>query len=456
MFDLIVIGGGAGGVASALRVSQLGGKVAVVEGRELGGVCINRGCVPTKFFAGAADLFHQTKHAERYGIESQEAHFDLAKLVEKKQTLVNEMRRGTEELLKTRGVEIVRGAGRLESQQHVHVNGRELTGRNFLVATGSLPSKPDIKGAEVQGVISSEDALDLQDLPKRMLILGGETVGLELASIFSRFGVAVTVVEKNPRILVNEDHETAQRLTLAMRRSGVAIEVGAEVASIRSENGTLFVTLVTGKGEKRIAVDRVVFSQRTPQIEGLNLPSLGIRTEGTWIKVNRQLRTVVPSVYAIGDVAGGGYSHVASAQGMVVADCVMGREGVWEDRFVPRGIYTRPEAASVGMTQSEAEQKGIEIVVGKIPYATNARAMTLGDTAGAVKIIAGARYREVLGVHIVGPHATELISEAALAVKVETVLEDFIQSIRLHPTLSESLGEAARDALGEALYVPKR
>ena len=289
MFDLIVIGGGAGGIASALRVSQLGGKVAVVEGRELGGVCMNRGCVPTKLFAGAADLLHQSKQSEFYGIEVRGVHFDLAKLVEKKQTLVGEMRKGTEELLRTRGVEIVRGSGRIETNQRVLVNGRELVGRNILIAAGSIPSIPDIKGAKITDIISSEEVLDLQELPRRMLILGGDAVGLELASIFSRFGATVTVVEKNPRILVNEDHETAQRLTLAMRRNGVAIEVGSEVGAIQSDKEGLLVTLVTGKGEKRIEVDRVVFSQRKPQTEALNLPN-------GWHRDRRVLDQGQPSV----------------------------------------------------------------------------------------------------------------------------------------------------------------
>jgi dihydrolipoamide dehydrogenase len=456
MIDLIALGGGAGAVAAALRVSQLGGKVILVEHRDVGGACVNRGCIPTKMFLGAADLLYQLKQSEDYGIQLGMADFALARLVEKKKALVAEVSKGTEDVLKTNGVEIIRGSGRIGANNEVTVNDKQLSGRNVLIATGSTPSRPDVKGMDAADVISSEEALDLGDLPKRMLIVDADPVGLELASIFNRFGTSVTLVERGPRILPDEDYETGQRLALAMRRSGITIELASEVKVIRPDKQGLTVSLITGKGEKKVEVDKVIYSHRKPQVDGFNLPNLERKTGGLYVKVDDQMRTNVQGIFAIGDVVGGQYSHVASAQGIVAAECIMGKGSRMNDRILPHGIYTRPEVASVGLTQSEAEKKGIQILVGKIPYAANSRAMTLLNTTGAIKMIAGARHQEILGVHIVGPHATELISEAVLGIQLEATMEDLIRSIKLHPTLSEATVDAARDALGMALYLPKR
>lgn len=456
MIDLIALGGGAGAVAAALRASQLGGKVILVEQRDVGGVCVNRGCIPTKMFLGTADLLYQLKQSDNYGIQLGRADFTLARLVEKKQVLVEEVRKGTEDVLRTNGVEIIRGSGRIGVNNEVTVSGRQLTGRNILIATGSTPSKPDVKGIDVEGVISSEEALDLRELPKRMLIVDADPVGLELASIFNRFGTSVTLVERGPRILPDEDHETGQRLVLAMRRSGITIELGSEVEVIEPDKQGLAVSLITGKGEKKVEVDKIIYSQRKPQVDGLKLPNLERKMGELYVKVNDQMRTNMQGIFAIGDVVGGKYSHVASAQGIVAAECIMGKESRMNDRILPHGIHTRPEVASVGLTQLEAEKRGIQILVGKIPYAANSRAMTFLNTVGAVKVIAGAKHQEILGVHIVGPHATELISEAILGIQLEATMEDLIRSIKLHPTLSEAMVDAARDALGIALYLPKR
>lgn len=456
MVDVIIVGGGAGGVAAALRVVQLGGKVILVEQGEVGGVCVNRGCIPTKFFLGAADLLSQLKQSDNYGIEPKGIDFTLSKLVEKKEALVGEIRKSTEELLKTNGVEIVRGFGRINKNNEVVVDGRRLTGRNILIATGSIPSRPDVKGANAEGVISLQEALDLREKPQRVLILGADPVGLEFASIFSQFGISVTVITKEARMLSDEDHETGQRLILSMRRTGITIELGSEAESIEPNAKGLAVSVVSGKGKKKIEVDRILYPDRRPQVDKLDLPNLGIKTRASSIDVDDQTRTNVRGIYAIGDAAGGKQSHVASAQAIVAAECIMGRESKMDWKAVPHGIYTRPEVASVGLTQREAEEQGLQIVVGKTPYAGNSRAMTLLNTVGTVKVIAGATYGEVLGVHIVGPHATELICEAALAIQAEATVEDLIKTVKLHPSLSEATVEAARDALGMALYVPKR
>jgi len=456
MVDLIALGGGAGAVAAALRASQLGGKVILVEQGDVGGACVNRGCIPTKMFLGAGDLVYQLKQSEDYGIQLGKADFTLAKLVEKKQALVEEVRKGTEDVLRTNGVEIIRGSGRVGANNQVTVNGRQLIGRNILIATGSTPSKPDVRGMDEEGIVSSEEVLDLRELPKRMLMIDADPVGLELASIFNRFGASVTLVERGPRILPDEDHETGQRLVLALRRSGITIELGSEVEVIQPDKHGLAVSLITGKGKKKVEVEKIIYSQRRPQVDGLNLANLERRSGGSYIKVDDQMKTNVQGIFAIGDVVGGKYSHVASAQGIVAAECVMGKESRMNDKALPHGIYTRPEVASVGLTQLEAEKRGMHILVGKIPYAANGRAMTLLDTVGAVKVIAGAKHQEILGVHIVGPHATELISEAILGIQLEATLEDLIRSIKLHPTLSEATVDAARDALGMALYLPKR
>lgn len=455
MANLIVIGGGPGGTAAAIRAAQLGAQVTLIEKAELGGNCTNRACVPVEALQATARLLGQLKTAGDHGIQISEVSFDLAQAVARKDQVVEEVRMGIEGLLLSNEVQVIRGTARLAGPQSVEVNGQFLEGDAIIIATGFVPSKPPIEGMDQEGVITPPEALALTEVPPRLLVIGSEPPQIALASIFQRFGSQVTLVEAERRLLPGEDEEIRQRMGAAFRERGIEILIGATVSSIRRRGGELVVTVVDRQGEHEVAVDKVLVADRVPNVAGLGLETAGVEIEDGHIAVDDQMRTSLPTVYAVGDAAGGRFSYVATAGGVVAAENALGGNSRLDLSLVPRCIYGQPEAAAVGLTQEEAEEAGYDVKISVIPFALNARAIAMGEPMGSIKIVAEARYGKILGVHIIGPWATELIDQAVLAIRLEALAEDLAEAVAGHPALAESRQEAGRDLLGKALYVPK-
>ncbi len=454
MQDVIIIGGGAGGIAAAVRAAQLGAAVTIIEEAEFGGVCLNRGCVPTKALLASAALLVRVRRAGEHGITVGEPSFSLRVAMARKDAMVAELRAGTESLLASYGVKLVRGTAGLVGPRQVEVDGEIIEGRAVIVATGSTPTKPATDGIDSKGVITTDEALTLEEVPARLLILGGGPIGVEFAAMFHGFGTRVTLMEPGPQLLPGEDHEVGQRVRQSLRDRGIDVLIKTAPTSIRQQEGELVVSLAGRGGE--VSADKVLTTARAPCLVDLGLTEVGVRLAGGAIVVDDGMRTNVPGLFAIGDATGGQMlSHLASAQGLAAAENAMGKARRMDYRAVPRCLHTDPEVGCVGLTEAQAEEQGYQFKTSTIPFTLSARATTLGKLEGAVKIVAEARYGKILGVHIVGPQATELIGEAALAIQLEATAEDLAYAIRAHPTLAESQVEAARDILGQAIYLPK-
>jgi dihydrolipoamide dehydrogenase len=453
MYDVVVIGGGPGGYAAAIRASQLGGKAALVEAGDLGGTCVNRGCIPSKVWLQAASLKDAIESAESFGLTAALQGWRLGTLVERKNGVGGDIRGGMEALLKKNGVDLVRGRGVLKHAREVSVEGKSYETKKIIIATGSSPVLPAVQG--LSGLIlTAEEVFDLEELPKSVLLLGGGPIEVETASVLAAFGVKTTLALPERRILPKEDHGTSQRLAQTLKDRGIEILRGVKAETISESEGGVRTKL----GEKWVQAAKLVVGGRKPNTAGLGLAGLGLQQDGEGaIPVNEKLETAVPGVYAIGDVTGGWMlSHAASTMGVVAAENVMGRPARFRSHLVPRGLWTNPEVAAVGLSESEAQKQGIEIVVGSFPFPVNGLAMLRGQVEGSVKIVAEARYGQILGVHIVGAGATELIGEAVLAMQLECTLNELAHTIRLHPTFSECIMDASRDAAGWALYLPPR
>jgi dihydrolipoamide dehydrogenase len=453
MYDVVVIGGGPGGYAAAIRVSQLGGKAALIEEGNLGGTCVNRGCIPSKVWLQAACLKDWIEGAEDFGLTAPLQSWRLGTIVERKNGVGRDIREGMGALLMKNGVDLVRGQGLLKNAREISVGGKSYEAKKIIIATGSsavLPSIPGLGG----WVLTAEQVFDLEELPASVLILGGGPIELETASVLAAFGTKTTLAIPERRILPKEDNGTSQRLTQAMKDRGIEIIRGVEVEEISESEGEIKAKL----GEKWLKVAKIVTGGRKPNTERLGLSSLGLKQDDAGaIQVNDKVETSVPGVYAIGDVTGGWMlSHAAGTMGIVAAENAMGGQARFRSHLVPRGLWTNPEVAAVGLSESEAQKQGIETLVGSFPYPANGLSMLRGQVEGSVKIVAEAKYGQILGVHIVGAGATELIGEAVMALQLECTLDELAHTIRLHPTFSECVMDASRDAAGWALYLPPR
>lgn len=457
MHDLIIIGGGAGAVAAALRATQLGSKVAVIEEKDLGGVCMNKGCIPTKSLLHSALLCNSFSKAEGFGIKANGAAIDYEKMVKKKNDLVNYLRMGTTFVLKSRGIEVIKGKGSFLDPFSVQVNGATYAAKRFIVATGSKWERAAVPGLELEGVISSDQALDITVPPKSIAVFGGSPIDIEFALYFALSGSKVTLIEKASRILPSEDKEIATRMAAALKERGVAIRKGCRVESVQKLGGEFSVAISSEAGAEAVQAEVVLATKRSVDLEGLELEKAEVRFGAGGIPVNDTLKTNQAHIFAIGDVTGEPmYSNRASAQGIAAAENIHGLERKFDPNVVPRAFYTAPEIGAVGMTEKEAKAQGMNIRVGVIPYGMNSRAMILLDINGIIKLISSADSGRILGVHIIGPHATELIGQASLAMQLNATDEDLSRTVFPHPSLSEALTEAAREALGGALYMPKR
>jgi len=457
MYDVIVIGGGPGGYAAAIRASQLDGKVALVESAEVGGTCVNRGCIPTKIWLHAAHLLQGIRTGDEFGIKASVQELDFQTIVHRKNGVSGDIRMGMEGLLGNNNVEIIRDWAVLKSPKEVNVNGTILEAKKIILATGSSLSVPDVPGLE-EAALTTDQVLEMTEAPASVLIWGAlGPIEVEMATLLNIFGCKVVLISESRRLLPREDGETSQRLAQGFREQGVEVLSRFTLESVqKSERG--YTCLLSGPEERTVDVEKVLISSRKPNTANLGLEQLGLRLkEDDGIQVNEQLETSVDGIYAIGDVTGGWMlSHASSSMAITAAENAMGNSRKFSSHLVPRAIWTLPEVGAVGLSEEEAEKQGLDVKVGDFPYSINGLAMSRNEMDGAVKIISDARYGEILGVHIVGAHATELVGEAVLAMQLEATARELAKSIRAHPTFSENVVEAARDAARWALYLPRQ
>jgi len=460
--DLIIIGGGPGGYVAAIRAAQLGCNVKLIEWEKVGGTCLNRGCIPTKVLLHAAELKGSFDKARDYGLFVKETSLDWKVLMDRKDATVKQLTDGVSALLESWGVEVIYGEASFVNSKEIVVrdgNGTsKLRSDSFIIATGSKPSMPPIEGLQGKGVLTSDDALQIEDIPSSILIVGGGVIGVEFATLFSGLGCHVTVVEFLPRILTNIDEEMASYIHEVLSSKGVKIYTASRVTKVDDKGNYLAVTFQEEDG-KKIAVETekvLLAAGRVPNTQALNLSSAGVETERGRIKVDKFMRTNVANIYAVGDCASPYMlAHVAMAEGEIAAENVAGEMREMDYSVVPSCIFTSPELASVGRSELDCQKAGIPVKVGRFPMVGNGRALTLGEAEGMVKIVADSKYERVLGVHILGPNATELISAACMAMKLEATVEEIAQLIFAHPTVGEALKEAALSVQGRAIHLPK-
>jgi len=458
-FDLIVVGTGPGGYVAAIRAAQLGLKTAVVEREELGGTCLNWGCIPTKAWVVTAHLFEQIRRAREYGIEVGEPKIRWDWLVERKNKVVKQLTSGVGVLLKGRGVEIFRGAAKLTSPSRMVVTAPnaapiELSAANVMLATGASASVPP--GFTIDGtrIVTSKEALDLPAQPRRIAIMGGGVVGSEFASFFAAIGTQVTLVEMLPRLVPAEDDEISQTLEREMKKQKIDLNLETKVEGVADgEGGAVALTLSSGK---RIEVDCVlVATGRRPFTGELGLEAIGVaRGDRGKIAVNDRLQTSARNVYAIGDVTDiKQLAHFASAQGKAAAEIIAGHPAQTLWRAVPAATFTTPEIASVGLTEREAKAEGRTVKLGRFPFRAHGRNIADGETAGFVKLVADADTNQLLGAHIIGEKASEIIHECSLAIGADLDVQALAHAIHAHPTVTEAIGEAAEDVDSLAVHL---
>ena len=458
-YNTVVIGTGPGGYVAAIRAAQLGLKTAVVEKEELGGTCLNWGCIPTKSWIVTAHLFEQIKRAKEYGIVVGEPQIDWAALVARKNKIVKQLTGGVKQLLSGRQVDIHKGTAKLTAANRIAIarpdgGTDEITTDNVVLATGACAWNPPGWSLDGERVIGSKEALDLTKQPKRIAILGGGVIGCEFACFFAAIGTQVTVIEMLPRLVMAEDEEISSALEREMKKQKITVNLGTKVEDRRdNKDGSLTLTL---SGGKTLDVDCVlVATGRRPWSEGLGLDTVGIsRADRGKIAVNDRLQTSVPSIYAIGDVTDiKQLAHFASAQGKAAVEIIAGHPSQTNWRAVPAATFTSPEIASVGLTEAEAKAEGRTVKVGRFPFRAHGRNIADGETTGFVKIVGDATTGQLLGTSIFGAKASELIHEPALAIGADLDVASIAQAIHAHPTMMEAIGEAAEDADSLAIHL---
>lgn len=459
--DLIVIGGGPGGYVAAIRGAQLGLNVVIVEKNELGGTCLNTGCIPTKTLFKDAQVLNYFNHAEEYGIKVDKYGLDLEKVQKRKKKIIKTLTSGVKGLLKANKVIIEKGEAKLISKDSVEIklydgSKKIIKGKNILIASGSKSSKPPIKGADLEGVVTSKEALEMTTLPKKIVIVGGGVIGIEFAGILNEFGSNVTIVEFLDSIIPMADKEVSSSLTRLLNKRGIKIVVSSKVEEIYKTDEELIVEISKNGETTKLDCNNVLISTgRELDIEGLNLEGLGIRYDKKGIKVDENYCTSIPGIYAIGDVIGGVMlAHVASEEGKVAVERIVGEKTSVDYNLVPNSIFTFPEVSTVGLSEEEVKDKKLDYVVSKFQFSGNGKALTMNDSEGMVKIIASKDKTTIYGVHIIGPNASDLIHEAVVAMKAMLTVEEVASIMHGHPTLSEAFLEASMGILDKAIHIP--
>lgn len=464
-FDVLYLGAGPGGYVSAIRAAQLGLTVGVVEKDRPGGVCVNIGCIPTKALLHSAEVVNLFRHAKDLGITTGEIATDYGVAMKRSRRIAEQNSKGVEFLLKKHKIELIRGTGKLLPGKRIAVvtpdgGSVELAAtKAVVIGTGSRPKDLPQIGLKIDKatMISSDEALFLEAAPKTLAIVGAGAVGCEFADVFNAFGSQVTLLEVLPRILPIEDAEMSDVVAGAFKKRGIAVFAGAQIQKVEKGKDGVAITFVAGGKPQTVTVEKVLLATgRAPITEDLGLDAAGVKlTDRGFIKVDATLQTTAPGIYAIGDVAGPPLlAHKGSREGMVAAEAIAGLKPHPIDYSgVPGATYCHPEVASVGLTEEQCKERKLEYVVGRFPFSANGRARTAGETDGLVKIIRGKQYGEILGAHIAGPHATELIHELVVARANEYTVEEVELAIHAHPTLSEAIAEAALDSMGRVIHI---
>ena len=461
IYDVVFIGGGPGGYVAAVRASQLGLKTAVVEKAKLGGTCLHAGCIPTKALLRSAEIYTNTKNAEEFGIIAPEVGVDFSKVQARKEATTDRLFKGVEHLMKKGNIDVYDGFGSLLKADAVSVklnDGEEvlLNAKNVIIATGSRPRTLPGLEADGQYVMTSDEALQMKEIPESIIIVGGGVIGMEWASLLSDFGSKVTVLEYADRILPTEDKEVSKEMQRLMKKKGIKIVTSAKVLpeTIEKGDGVSIKAELKGK-EASYSADKVLVSVgRQPLVEGIGLENTAVELNRGFIQANEYYLTNEPNVYAIGDVIGGlQLAHVASHEGLIAVEHIAGKNPTPLDpNLVSKCVYTSPEVASVGLTEDQAIEKGYEVKVGKFPFRAIGKALVLGESDGFVKFVADAKTNKLIGAHMVGPSVTDMITEAALAQVLEATSMDVANMIHPHPSLNEAIGEAALAVEGIALH----
>lgn len=463
-FDVTIIGSGPGGYVAAIRAGQLGLKAAIVEkDTRLGGTCTLRGCIPTKQMLMSAHIFEQMKHAADFGVQASGIQLAFADVQKRKEKVVLKNSKGIEYLMKKNKVTVIKGTGKLALPGRVEVTDAEgkkqtIQTKNIVIATGSVV-RP-IPGFETDGkqVVNSDHILELKDVPKSLIVMGCGAVGVEFASVYSRFGADTTIVELLPQIVPLEDEEVSKELERSFRKRGIKSLVGTKLEKMEKTPTSVKVRGKSAKGEDVTleAEMLLVAVGRMPYTQGLGLEGTKIKVDRGFIHVDEYQQTAEKGVYAIGDVVPTPLlAHLASKEGIVAVEHMAGRKDVRPInlRLVPNCTYCDPEIGSVGLTEAKAKEQGYEVNIGRFPFSASGKARIIGEEEGFVKIVADKKYDEILGVHIIGPHATELIAEACVAMQLESTAEELGRTMHAHPTVSEAVMEAAEGVHGLAVHI---
>jgi dihydrolipoamide dehydrogenase len=458
MYDVVVLGGGGGGVPAAVRASQLGGRVVIVEKKDLGGFCMNRGCIPFTHMMTAVRILGNIPLGKSIGLHFSGLTKDYTLLQRRGQELIAFMGQGVRSMLKKNKVTFIEGRGRIKGKGALDVDGKEITFKKLVLAAGTRWRKPDFPGADLEGVVNTDDLLTMKALPESAVLFGESPWLLEIAQFLAVYGCKVTLAVPGKRILSEESKTIAARLRKKLKDDGIEIQTLGGIERVAKRSGGLTVSFSAQGNPQQRDVDLLITLERDASLKGLGLETIGLDEESAFLPVNDKAETAVEGVYAIGDVTappGKRYSHRAAGMGLVAAENAMGHEAFINPGSLVRVLFTHPEVAAIGLTPKEAKQQGYDVIVGTAPLAMNPLGMILAEDEGVVEVVGDKKYGEILGVHILGPGASEMTGAALCCIKLEATLDTLAGMAFPHPTLSESLAEAARDALGKPIYLPR-
>lgn len=457
IYDVVVLGGGAGGTPAAIRTAQLGGRVAIIECENFGGQCMNKGCIPFGHMMVASSILGSLTLAKDMGLGFTGITKNFPAFIKRQDELIAFMREGVKGTLKKNKVEIFEGRGRIAGKDKVEINGKTISFKNIILATGGIWLKPDFPGADLEDVVNSDYLLNAEKLPQRVFLFGRSPWLIEIAQFLNRFGSQTVLAAQDDTILSGESKTIVARLRKVLKDEGIGIKTKAEIVNVSKKKDGLHIDLSSKDGRETIAADRIITLERCASLKDLGLKNINIEEDSQYIKVNNKMETGIKGVYAIGDLTGPQsqhYSHLAFKKGITAAENAMGKDAVINPRTFTRILFTQPEVACVGLTPKEAKNAGHDVVVGAAPFGMNPYGMILSENEGIVEVVAEKRYGEILGAHFIGTAASEMVGQAVLAIQMEATIDELSKVPFPHPTLSESLAEAASDALGKPIYLP--
>lgn len=454
---LTVIGGGVGGYPAAIKAARLGAEVTLIERDLMGGTCLNWGCIPTKSLLKSGQVIRTIKESGIFGIECGSYKVDFSAVMNRKNSVVQQLRNGVEKLVAAKKISVIKGTATLLDSSTVQILGtkEKIKSDKIIIATGSRPGKLKIQGGDGPDILNSDGFLAMESLPKSVAIIGGGVIGVEFAQILNRMDVDVTILEMMEGLIPGTDKEIALALEKSIKEEGIKVFTKATVEKIAHSKGENTVHFIHGKESRKCVAEKVIMSVgRIPELKDLNADKVGLEQKKGALLVNEQMETNIPGIYAVGDVVGGiMLAHVATAEGECAVENAMGHISKMSYRAIPSCIYTTPEVASVGLSEEQAKEK-FDIQVGRFPFYGCGKALVMNETYGMVKIVSEKKYGEVLGVHIIGPHATDMIAEAVLGISMEMTVEELAHAIHPHPTLSEAIMESALSLCGGAIHMP--